>query len=155
MDSPETKDVARFFDKVQITKSCWFWKIWLSVNGYGLFWFRGKYIRAHRFSYELFVGPIKDSKMILHKRECGNRNCINPHHLYMGTNADNMRDMMLWGNATNGQNNGSAKLSESDVLTIRRIHKNNRHGYAKSAELFGVSATTIGIVVRGLRWKHI
>lgn len=155
MIKPTTAEVACFFDKVRITKHCWLWLAPLNSKGYGQFRYDNRRIQAHRFSYGLFVRPIEDGKMILHRRECGNRNCVNPHHLYMGTNADNMRDMMLWGNATNGENNGYAKLSESDVLNIRRIHKNKRYGYAKSAQLFGVSPTAIGLIVRRLRWKHI
>lgn len=150
-----TKEIDFFFSHVRITKSCWLWLAPINSKGYGQFWRNKKRVQAHRFSYALFVGPIGLGKLILHRRECGNRNCVNPNHLYMGTNADNMRDMMLWGKATNGENNGYAKLSESDVFTIRKIHGDKRYGYTKSAELFGVSPTTIGLIVRRLRWKHI
>ena len=97
MDRPTTAGVARFFDNVRITKSCWLWMGYFDGNGYGCFGFRGGKVSSHRFSYQLFVGPIELGKYILHRRECGDRRCVNPNHLYMGTNADNVRDRELWG----------------------------------------------------------
>ncbi len=155
MDRPTTKEVARFFDKVQITKHCWLWEAQISDKGYGQFKFHGSGIPAHRFSYQLFVGPIEPGKMILHRRECGNRSCVNPNHLYMGTNADNVRDRELWGNPGIGEKHGRAKLSESNVLAVRRIHKDKRCGYAETAESFGVTPALIGSIVRGRLWRHL
>ncbi len=115
MRKPTTAEVARFFDKVQITKHCWLW-IGAITLGYGQLDFNGKTAKAHRFSYELFVGPIETGKMILHKRECGNRNCVNPHHLYMGTHADNMRDMVLWGKSAKNRVNRISNVQELQEL---------------------------------------
>ncbi len=154
MDKPTTAEVARFFDKVQITKHCWLWTGCI-VGGYGQFGFRGSIIRAHRFSYELFVGPIELEKHILHRRECGNRNCVNPHHLYMGTNDDNMRDKATWGNVAIGERHGQSKLSESDVISIRKIHKNTSQSYEDTAAIFGVDPTQISNIVRGIYWRHL
>lgn len=155
MDRPTTKEVARFLDKVRITKHCWLWIKPSLKRGYGGFNLNGRMIQAHRFSYELFVGPIDPGKQILHRRECGKPNCVNPHHLYMGTNDDNMRDLNTWGNPAIGERNGNSKLSENDILNIRKIHKNKRCGYKETAELFGVHPVHIGLIVRGLLWKHL
>ena len=115
MRKPTTKEVARFFDKVQITSHCWLWMA-TTFNGYGLLGFNGKTVRAHRFSYELFVALIEPGKMILHRRECGNRNCINPHHLYMGTHADNMRDKEIWGKSAENRVNRISNVKELEDL---------------------------------------
>ena len=157
MDRPTTKEVARFFDKVQITKHCW---LWLASKfppryGYGRLKYHGKMIKAHRFSYELFTGPIKPGMMILHRKECGNPSCVNPNHLYMGTHFDNMRDRNIWGKTTKGEGNCNSRLSKEDILLIRKIHKDRLFGYKNTAKIVGVSADMVGKIARGLNWPHI
>ncbi len=157
MDRPTTAEVARFFDKVLITKHCWLWTGCI-VWGYGQFAYRDRQrVRAHRFSYALFVGPIKDGKMILHRRECGKRNCVNPNHLYMGTQKDNMRDRMIWGNSITaaGERNGQSKLSEADVISIRNMRKYEKIRYKDIADIYGVDPSQIGYIIRRVYWKHL
>lgn len=155
MSKPTSKDVARFIDKVQITKHCWLWIGRSTSRERGRFFFNGKIMLATHFSYQLFVRPIEAGEQILHTRECGNPRCVNPHHLYVGTRADNMRDMRVWGNVAVGERHGSSKLSNYDVLTIRRIHKNNRRSYKATADAFGVDPTLISHMVRRDNWKHL
>lgn len=160
MDRPTTKEIARFFDKVRITKHCWLWIASLDRCGYGRFSFRGGKLSSSHFSYELFVGSIELGKHILHRKECSSRACVNPNHLYLGTNADNVRDRTLWGNQQRGETHPSVKLSKKDVLEIRRIHKGEKRWmrpgrYKNTANLFGVSVVTISRIVSGKAWKHL
>lgn len=155
MDRPTTKQVARFFDNVRITKNCWLWIGRMNLFGYGEFSYRNKHIRSNRFSYQLFVGPIDPGKHILHRRECGNRNCVNPNHLYMGTNADNHRDRVLWGNFIFGEAHKNAKLTEEDVLNIRKLRKNKGYKYRILADMFGVSIPQLYRIVQGQEWKQL
>ena len=155
MVRPETKEVARFFDKVNITKSCWRWVGYLNKKGYGRFKFHGEYIIAHRFSYQLFVRPIELGKQILHRRECGNRNCVNPHHLYMGTAANNVRDRNMWGEAVRGEVAGNSKLSKSDVLAIREAYKTGNYYFREIADIFNICRAQAYRIVRGIQWKHL
>lgn len=155
IDKPTTKEIARFFDKVRITKHCWLWTAGLSWNGYGQLGFHGRTTRAHHFSYKLFVGSIEPGKLILHRRECGNRNCVNPNHLYMGTHIDNTRDMILWGDHQYGETHPLAKLSEKDVLEIRRLHRNKRQKRKYIANLFRISLSHLDRIISGQAWKHL
>ena len=79
----------RFREKITMDpeSGCWRWRA-LTGNGYGLFFFEGKYRRAHRFSYEAFYGPIPEGMDIDHV--CRVRNCVNPTHLRPVTERDNV-----------------------------------------------------------------
>ena len=83
---PET----RFWPKVDKRSSdeCWLWTAARDTAGYGQFNVRGKHIRAHRFAYELLVGPIPEKRVIDHL--CRNRDCVNPAHLEPVTNRENI-----------------------------------------------------------------
>jgi hypothetical protein len=95
----------RFWEKVDKpggADACWLWTGTPDVNGYGkLWWFdhtnKGKF--AHRISWELHNGPIPDGLFVLHS--CDNPPCVNPKHLFLGTQLDNMRDMVAKGRDRN------------------------------------------------------
>ncbi len=87
----------RFWPKVSKTPTCWIWMGAHNEDGYGLIYIEGKMIAAHRMSWELSNGPIPPSASILHK--CDNPPCVNPDHLYAGTQSDNVHDMLARGRA--------------------------------------------------------
>ena len=113
-------------------------------------------IGAHRVAYELFVGPIPDGLFVLHR--CDNRACVNPTHLFLGTNNDNMADMISKGRQRHpgqpGELHGQAKLTIKKVLEIRR-RCSSGESYPNVAKFFGVSVSQIHRIARRLRWTHL
>jgi hypothetical protein len=79
--------VDRFWDKVDMTYSCWYWRA-NKRGGYGQFWYEGRFVGAHRYAYELLVGKIPEGLHIDHL--CKNKSCVNPAHLDPTTNRDNL-----------------------------------------------------------------
>jgi hypothetical protein len=146
----------RFWPKVEKTSGCWIWKASRDKYGYGQFTFRGECESAHRVAWILCNGPIPEGLGVLHK--CDNPPCVNPDHLWVGTQRDNNRDMYLKGRNKStpqiGSTNGSAKLTESDIPKIR--------GYVlaglsqrKIAKLFNIDRGVVSRIVRGKSWTHV
>lgn len=88
--------MKRFWNKVKKTDYCWLWTAYTNSDGYGQFWFRGTMGKAHRFSWILHNGEIPKGVCVLHI-ECDNPPCVNPDHLELGTDADNMQDCLKKG----------------------------------------------------------
>lgn len=130
---------------------CWVWKGNKSSDGYGRVRLNGKKRRAHIISYEHIYGTVPEGKMVCHR--CGNRLCINPEHLYAGTSVDNYADMVRHGTSNRpfGERTTKAKLTESQVLEIRRSHKTTR----ELAKVYGVGKSTVQQARSGETWKHL
>jgi len=148
--------ISRFNIKVEIREGsdCHWWVGGKNKDGYGNFWGDGKNIGAHRFAYERSFGliPEHDSHhgwCVCHK--CDNRACVNPDHLFLGTNKDNVDDKVSKGRQASGPKAGKSKLTEDDVRRIR-----NLSGTARSiAKQFNVFEGTIGRILKRKTWRHI
>lgn len=148
--------VARPFDdcwRLNSETGCHEWQRSLDDDGYGQRIRVGtKRVKPHRFAYERAHGPIADSLMVLHR--CDNRRCVNPDHLFVGTDADNKADMCRKARHAYGTRQGLAKLNEISVERIRDI-KLCGATYKVIAHYFGISIATVSQVVRGVTWRHV
>lgn len=91
---------SRFWRRVDKTDGCWVWKTAPSQPRYGYLRVGKSLVAAHRVSYELANGTIPNGLFVCH--HCDNPKCVNPAHLFLGTQLDNMRDMHAKGRANNG-----------------------------------------------------
>lgn len=147
----------RFWSKVDKSGDCWIWTGACDSKGYGHLsagGAGGKTIKAARLAYELTYGPVPEGMSVLHR--CDNPVCVNPAHLFTGTQADNLQDMTLKGRRRyrehKGSENGRAKLSESQVFEIR---KRAAAGEPRSvlAKEYSMCWTTIDGIVAGRLWR--
>lgn len=133
---------------------CWQWTGTLSKRGYGAIKYDHRSLRASHISYELHFGSIPNGLVICHT--CDNPGCVNPKHLFAGTQLENMQDCHRKGrySPVDGQLNPNSKLTESDVIEIRRLAANGE-SQAALARQFGVTKANINDIVHRHRWKHI
>lgn len=145
---------ARFMAKTRVDEwtGCWEWTASKHRGTYGQISVGNRPKRAHRVSYELFCGTIPDGLHVLHK--CDNRGCVNPRHLFLGTNADNQADMDAKGRRvivpSKGEANGSAKLTSTEAAAIRAAKGVTEKALAAQ---FGISKSQVHNIRSGRLWK--
>lgn len=165
--------IARFHSKVDQRgpDECWLWTDFIKPSGYGQMKIGKKMIACHRIALHLSRG-VSRTMCALHR--CDVRNCCNPAHLFEGTYADNIRDMIAKGRAifpgpypkelhSRGEDCGQAKLTEGQVLEIRRRYgtvsdKKFRWGMESLSKLgreFGLTKQGIRAIVRRESWAHV
>lgn len=123
-----------------------------SATGYGAFPVGRIPVGAHRIAYELCRGPIPAGLLVCHS--CDNPACNNPNHLWAGTPADNMRDMVAKGRSARGVRNGRALLTEDQVRQIRE-HVAAGSSPGSVAMLYGVSRWTVREIAARRHWAHV
>lgn len=163
----------RFWSKVTLKANlylCWEWNASKDTGGYGIFSVNGVAQGAHRVAYLLVNETIPEGMHVLHT--CDNRSCVNPNHLFLGTNHDNVMDKVAKGRQGRPKGNlsgahthpekilkgsslGTSKLTESDVIKIRELYANGNTSTYKLAEQYKVSQALIWYAVKKVTWKHI
>jgi hypothetical protein len=177
---------ARFWANVAITPSCWLWLASCNRWGYGKAYADGHHIGAHRLAWMLLVGPVPDGLHVLHNCPGGdNPACLNPAHLWLGTNEANIADRHRKGRDARGDRNasrlyperrprgerntsrmhperlargersGAAKLTALQVTTIRARHAAGGISQAALATDYGVSQGLISAIVHRHVWQHL
>lgn len=145
----------RFWDKVLIGDGCWIWAAARTKTGYGTVGVgNGKTSQAHRVSWELCVGPIPDGMQVLHK--CDNPPCVNPDHLFIGTNDDNMKDRKAKGRYDlRGEKNPLSVLTEDAVRDIRENYRPRKTPLKYFAEKYGVRLSAVHMAFKRKTWAHL
>ena len=154
---PYRKRFYHYVDKSAGPEGCWMWTGCCDAEGYGVAW-GGKTMRkvaAHRLSWKLAMGPIPPGMCVCH--HCDTSGCVNPAHLFLGTHADNMRDMYSKKrhprSGACGEASGKAKLTENEVREIRALH--GTMTYKEIAKQFGIGKTTVWTILSGRTWRHL
>lgn len=166
----------RFWKKVLKGNGCWLWQGGKTVRGYGTIRIAGRDGYAHRASWIIHYGPIPSGQYVCHT--CDNPTCVNPSHLFLGTQKDNIQDMvnkgrhrsvtspetLLRGDAhpsriyperlARGENHGRAKLNDEKVREVFRLTRLGR-SQRSIARLFGVDKLVISLVIRRKTWRHV
>lgn len=143
--------IERFLNKIYIKNNdlCWEWQASKTKGGYGEFSLEGSVQYAHRIMWKLVYGEIPMNLHVLHN--CDNRACVNPRHLFLGTNLDNIIDRVSKGRSSRSR----AKLKESDVIEIRSLYTSGKYTQKELAKIYNIKRECISKIILRRRWKHI
>lgn len=146
-----------FWAKVDTSGDCWLWTGYLDRQGYGRVGRKGRNpMGAHRYAWELTNGPIPEGKVIRHS--CDNPPCVNPVHLQLGTQRDNIADRQRRGRHRPGRFPGEAhhshKLTNADVLACRAAYDAGEK-VSVLARRYGLNHKSMYQVVTRRTWRHI
>lgn len=144
--------LRRFWAKVDKTQGCWNWT-GKSVThfGYGTIYARRRQWHAHRLSWLIHYGT-EPSAFVLHR--CDNPACVRPEHLFLGDQADNIRDKVNKARQARGERLPHSKLTAGSVVEIRALAAAGEK-HRVIAERFGVTRANVSMIVRRQWWKHV
>lgn len=141
-------DLTRFWSKVDKSGECWLWMAYLNWDGYGQSYIDRIPFKAHRISYAIANGDPGELNV---NHTCDTPACVNPAHLWAGTQQEGMDDKVAKDRQDKGETHGSAKLTEEQV---REILASDESQYTL-ANRYGVAHNTIWSIKCGRTWKHL
>ena len=143
---------ARFEEKFEKTAGCWLWTAGTSEGRYGGFSYQYKKLGAHVASYRIYKGPIPEGQLVRHT--CDNSLCVNPEHLILGTHDDNMQDCVERGRRPSAEDHPNAKLTNTQVLDIRRALSTGV-SLAAIARRYNVTSGLISHIKQGRSYRYV
>lgn len=146
----------RYWRYVVVREGCWDWSGGRIGRGYGALQGEDRRVKtAHRVSWEIHRGPIPDGMNVLHR--CDNPPCSNPDHLFLGSQRENVIDMVQKGRhgVPRGIASPAARVTDDIVRDMRRRYSPGRVTFRHLAEEYGVSISCVQEIVHRRRWTHV
>jgi len=151
----QTLDGLRHQCAIQ-ANGCWEWLHGRHSGGYAAMNIGGRRVHGHRWAWELACGPIPSGRCVCHR--CDNPICVNPQHLFIGTQAENLADMTAKGRSHKvgpiGSANPKSIFNETQVRSMRRMAAEGTRTCAIWRE-FGGSYTAVRLILKGTNWKYL
>lgn len=139
---------------IGVEEGCWNWAGSIGDSGYGRIKHNGRCLQAHRVSWTLANGAIPEGLLVCH--HCDNKVCVRPSHLFIGTNADNMRDMKMKGRGNTlhmqGEKNPRSKLTTRQVIKMRVLYAGGNKTQDELAAMYSMSQTQVNHIVQRKSW---
>lgn len=153
--SPGLREKLKAKSRLDPKTGCLIWLGSTNTGGYGEIDYNGHTLKTHRATWELEKGPIPEGLCVLHK--CDNPPCRNIEHLFIGTRANNVEDMVRKNrhSAPRGEAHADAKLTEADIRKIRSLYATGRYRQVDLAERFGCIQAHISRIVRKANWRTV
>lgn len=149
-----SKSLANFSKKFVRSNGCWLWNGGKNRDGYGQVRLKGRTEYAHRISWVIHNGPIPKGMCVCH--QCDNPLCVRPDHLFLGTHAENMADMIAKNHVArfHGKEDTHTKLAKKD---IRRMREQYLFGADRKdiSLVFNVSISSVYAIVGRRTWRHV